>query len=373
MTVKVKFADFRQVTRSRSHPTAMARHDLLRQASVELVRTLLPPPRASGCSVSAYRISPGRRPPPASRCCLMAARKQSDPSPMPRRASRRQVRADGAARQRRRLPLHGGRVPRWLGDRINWRHIMAWFGAAVGYPLVARAREVSGPHPAQPMTRIGMLATEWGKGPFLQGLRDAGYVEGTNLSVEYRPVTPQAMLSRFAAELVAVNVDVIVAMGSQAARAARQATRTIPTVILASDPVATGFVASLARPGGDTTGMSIENTDLSKKRLELLREIGGGISPVVVLWNPNDPPAMLSLREPGRCSRAHHRDSSRRMPDRRRALDRPCIGNRGDPKAVDILRSPLMTANARRIAAWALEHRLPTIYWHSDFPEAGGG
>src|SRR5580704_19471799 len=106
------------------------------------------------------------------------------------------------------------------------------------------------------------------------------------------------MLVRFAADLVYLDVDVIVASGSQAVRAAQQVTRRIPIVTTgSSDPVGSGLAESLARPGGNVTGLSLFNPELSGKRLELLREMVGEISPVAVLCNPDDPSAAPSLRE----------------------------------------------------------------------------
>src|SRR5258708_40118124 len=113
------------------------------------------------------------------------------------------------------------------------------------------------------------------------------------------------MLPRFAVELVALNVDVIVASGTQAVRAAQQATQSIPIVTTgSSDPVGSGLVASLARPGGNTTGLSLFNPELSGKRLELLKEIVGETPRVAVLWNPDDPPAGTALKEAEVAARA---------------------------------------------------------------------
>jgi ABC transporter substrate binding protein len=121
---------------------------------------------------------------------------------------------------------------------------------------------------------IGVLAPTMREDAIRQGLRELGYVEGKNILIDYRPADRTDALAGFAAELVSLNVDVIVAGGSQAVRAARQATQSIPIVMTSSsDPVGTGFVASLARPGGNVTGNSLLSPELSGKRLELLREI----------------------------------------------------------------------------------------------------
>src|SRR5436309_3227516 len=157
--------------------------------------------------------------------------------------------------------------------------------------------------------RIGYLAADPQaptRDSFRQGLRDLGYVEGQNIVVEYQQAGDKAdRLPALASDLVGRQVDVIVAGGSQAVRAAQQATKSIPIVMTSSsDPVGTGFVASLARPGGNITGLSLLSPDLSGKRLELLTEIVAGVSRVAVLWNPDDPPAALSLKETQAAARA---------------------------------------------------------------------
>ena len=134
---------------------------------------------------------------------------------------------------------------------------------------------------------------------FRQGLRDLGYIEGKNIAIESRTAANRAdRLSVLAGELVDLKVDVIVAAGSQAVHAAQRTTKSIPIVMTSSsDPVGTGFVASLAHPGGNITGLSILGPDLSTKRLEMLKEVVLGVSRVAVFWNPDDPAAKISLRE----------------------------------------------------------------------------
>lgn len=163
-------------------------------------------------------------------------------------------------------------------------------GAAASLPLAARAQQ------PERMWRIGVLAPMNRERAIRQGLRELGYVEGKNILIEYRVADRTDTLARDAAELVSLKVNVIVAGGSQAVRAVQQATQSIPIVMTASsDPVGSGFVASLARPGGNITGNSLLSPELSGKRLQLLKEIVGGLSRVAVLWNPDDLPAVLSL------------------------------------------------------------------------------
>src|SRR6266550_7447988 len=159
--------------------------------------------------------------------------------------------------------------------------------ALVAAPLAAEAQQASN------VARIGHLETNPATSPhvreaFLQGLRELGYVEGRNLVIEYRDAEGKAdRLPALAAELVALKVDVIVASGTLAALAAKQATRTLPIVFSpAGDPVGSGLVTSLARPGGNVTGLSAFAPELVGKRLELLKQAVPGVSRVAVLWQP---------------------------------------------------------------------------------------
>src|SRR5262249_17093063 len=134
---------------------------------------------------------------------------------------------------------------------------------------------------------------------FLQGLRDRGYAEGQNLAIEWRYSEGKAeRFADLAADLVRLQVDVIVAMSTPAALAAKRATQTIPIIMVyVADPVGTGLVTSLARPGGNLTGVSDMATDLSSKRLELLKEAVPTLSRMAVLWNGGDPGMVLRFRE----------------------------------------------------------------------------
>ncbi len=160
-------------------------------------------------------------------------------------------------------------------------------GALLAAPLAAEAQQ------AAKVARIGFLAGNLAAIPhmreaFLQGLRDLGYAEGRNVAIEYRDAEGKLdRLPALAAELVALKVDVIVASGTLAALAAKQATRTLPIVLSpAADPVTSGLVTSLARPGGNVTGLSVLGPELVGKRLELLKQAVPGVNRVAVLWQP---------------------------------------------------------------------------------------
>jgi ABC-type uncharacterized transport system substrate-binding protein len=156
---------------------------------------------------------------------------------------------------------------------------------------------------AKKVPRIGLIRPGPAQDPnvdaFRQGLREFGHVEGKNIAIEYRAAEGKLdRLPPLAAELVGLNIDMIVVGGDSAIRAARQATHTIPIVMAnASDPVTDGFVASLARPGGNITGLSRMGSELSGKRLELLKETTPKASRVAILWDPTDPGTPAQFRE----------------------------------------------------------------------------
>lgn len=206
-----------------------------------------------------------------------------------------------------------------------------------------------------------------------QGLRELGYVEGHNIVIEQGHAADRAdRLGAFAEELVDSRVDVIVAAGPQAVHAAQKTTRTIPIVMTgSSDPVGTGFVASLARPGGNITGLSLLSPELSGKRLELLKEVVP-VARVGVLWNPSDPPAALSLKE---TETAAFGQSIKLQPIEAREpseLGRALTSATKGVEALLILPAPMMTTYAKRIAEFTISSRLPAISFSNEFPQAGG-
>ena len=159
-------------------------------------------------------------------------------------------------------------------------------GAAVAWPLVARAQQ------GDRMRRIGVLLIGGPEpmGPFREALRDLGYVEGKNIQIEVRSAQSQlARLPELATELVRSQVDVIVAIQTPAVYAAKNATRDIPIVMMAGDPIATGLISNLARPEGNLTGLSGAAAELAAKSLELIPEMVPGARRVGVLGNANDP------------------------------------------------------------------------------------
>jgi ABC-type uncharacterized transport system substrate-binding protein len=228
--------------------------------------------------------------------------------------------------------------------------------------------------------QIGVLRTSSRDAPdpgldgFRQGLRELGYVEGQNLHLEYRWADGRpGRVSALAAELVRLRVDVIVTGGEQAILAVKQATGTIPVVMGASnDPVGAGLVASLGRPGGNITGMTILSPELSRKRLELLTELLPRVSRVAVLYNPAFPGTALDLRETRNAARelglTLHEVEIRGAGD----LEAAIAGARKRADALISLADPFFTAHRARIAALATKHRLPGMYSWKEFVQSGG-
>jgi ABC-type uncharacterized transport system substrate-binding protein len=246
--------------------------------------------------------------------------------------------------------------------------------------LFALSYSASAQQPTK-IPRIGYLATAPASAitarvkAFRQGLRELGYVEGKNIVIEQRYAEDKLdRLSALAAELVSLKVDIIVTGGPSPTRAAKEATPTIPIVMTqVGDPVANGFVASLARPGGNITGLSTLAPGLSGKRLELLKETISKLSRVAVLGTSTNPETAQSLEEVDLAARAlkvklQYLD----------ILDPKDIGTafqaagKGRADAVLLLNSSLFSSYRTRIAELAAKSRLPGIYNQTNFVEAGG-
>jgi putative ABC transport system substrate-binding protein len=210
---------------------------------------------------------------------------------------------------------------------------------------------------------------------FRQGLRELGYVEGKNIVIEYRYAEGKRdRESELAAELVRLKVDVIVTSGASVTRAAKEATSTIPIVMAQDpDPVGNGFVASLARPGGNITGLATLNPELSGKRLELLKEVVPRLSRVAVFGTSTFPGNAQNLRETELAAgvlkvKLQYLD----------VLDPKDIetvfraATKGRANAVLVLASPVLNSHRTQVAELAAKSRLPAIYNQSEYVEAGG-
>jgi putative tryptophan/tyrosine transport system substrate-binding protein len=256
---------------------------------------------------------------------------------------------------------------------IGRRELLAAIGgAAVAWPLAARAQQ-----PAKVPT-IGFLGTTtasaWGPwtAAFVQRLRELGWIEGRNLAIEYRWADGRTgRFAEIAAEFVRRKVDVIVAGGSAAVEA-KQATSVIPIVVVLGDPIATGLVASLARPGGNVTGLSNQQTDLHGKRLELLREVLPSLRRLAIMANVDYPEAVLEMRDVQAISKTLGLEVAtveiRRAEDIAPAFE--ALKGRAD--ALYVITDALVSTNRIRINTIALAARLPTMHGVRDYVEAGG-
>jgi ABC-type uncharacterized transport system substrate-binding protein len=254
------------------------------------------------------------------------------------------------------------------------------FCLALGVMFFAHCFPVQAQQPAK-VPRIGYLSrTGDSKNPgpqvegFRQGLRDLGYIEEKNILVEYRYVAGEDSIPSLVAELVQLKVDVLILGPLPAIRAAKQATKTIPIVMVTTqDPVAAGFVDSLARPGGNITGLTTLQRELSGKRLELLKEAVPGISRVGALvsayqlsigdFKPYEAPAralklqlqVIEVRDPN--------------PDFDAAFQ---AAAKGRASALITVRGGVLNPYLKRIADLAIKNRLPSMHEASDYVETGG-
>jgi putative tryptophan/tyrosine transport system substrate-binding protein len=206
------------------------------------------------------------------------------------------------------------------------------------------------------------------------GLRDLGWVEGKNIVLEFRWADNVDQLPRFAAELVRMNVDVIFAPSSTMVEPARQATKTIPIVFSNhADPIGTGHVASLPRPGGNITGLSELATELNAKALEMLKDAVPQATRIGVLWNPTTPsqvPGLQSVKAAGeRLGLTLHMVPAATVED----FDGAFVSMaRENVAAVFVVPAPIQVMHRARLAELALKHRLPTMFESKENVEAGG-
>jgi putative ABC transport system substrate-binding protein len=259
--------------------------------------------------------------------------------------------------------------------RINRRDFVTLLGgAAVAWPLAARAQQ------AGKLPTIGFLgastpstATPW-TAAFVQRLRELGWIENRTVAIEFRWADGRReRLAEIAAEFVQLKVDVIVAQGTQSVVAAKQATAVIPIVFpVAGDPVGAGLVASLARPGGNVTGLSLQFTDLAGKRLELLREVVPGLRRLAILADVGSAGVMLEMGEVQATARTLGLEvvplEIRRAEDIAPAFE----ALKGRAEALYVCSDPLVNTNRVRINTLALGALLPTMHGLREYVEAGG-
>jgi putative ABC transport system substrate-binding protein len=254
------------------------------------------------------------------------------------------------------------------------RAFITLLGGAAAWPLTARAQQTGGK-----VRRIGILQPGAPPQPLVEAFRDrlreVGYREGRDVVLEYRWAQGKLdRLNQLATELVGLNLDVITTSSTPAAIAARLATATIPIVFTnVGDPVGAGVVASLARPGGNATGISLLATELSAKRLEILREIVPDMSRVAMLWNDTNPGMVLRAREAN--------DAATKLGVTIQSIGvhdlvdfEPAFAaiESARVNALITLVDPFTLQYRKRIVDFAAARRLPAIYESREFVESGG-
>src|SRR5262245_20023541 len=267
---------------------------------------------------------------------------------------------------------------RHLGLFRVWLRISSFAAVLLlAAPLAVEAQQ------AEQMPRVGYINPGFPSEPvrmrrleaFRQGLRELGYSEGRNIALE--PRWAEGKYDRYpaiAADLVRLKVNVIVTIGGAATKAAKQATRTIPIVMsTVTDPVESGLVESLARPGGNVTGTSMMAPDLAGKQFELLRQALPEVSRVALLWNPANPGGAVQLREAEAAGRAMGVRLQTLEARNSQQIDRAFAAmTRERPGALIVLADAILYNQRKQIAALAAQSRLPSASALSDYAEAGG-
>jgi len=247
-------------------------------------------------------------------------------------------------------------------------------GAASTWPMAARAQQ-PGMLPTIGFLGSGTAATQsqW-TAAFVRRLRELGWSEGRNVAIEYRWAEGRnERAAEIAAEFVRLKVEVIVTYGTQSIFAAKQATTIIPIVFaLPGDPVATGLVASLARPGGNLTGLSSQATDLGAKRVEILREAVPGLRRLAIMGNVGNPANVLDMAKVQAAARSLGLDAVIFKIRRAEDIAPTFEALTGRMDALYVPADALINTNRIRINTLALGARLPTMHGSRDYVEAGG-
>jgi putative tryptophan/tyrosine transport system substrate-binding protein len=258
------------------------------------------------------------------------------------------------------------------GFDMKRRRFIELLGAtALTWPLAAKAER------AGPVPKIGVLGTlppgDVTYRALLRGLQDLGYIEGKDVVLEYRWGDPRRF-PEFASELVRLNVDIIATFGTPAAQAAKQATATVPIVLaLIGDPVRTGVVASLARPGGNVTGVSNLAPGMVTKRLELLQEAVPNSSRVALLWNPANQDQLAHFTEAQAGARSLGVTLQSVSVRSHEELEHALLAMMQErPSALLMTGDTVLHGHIDRILAFAVKNRLPTVHQLREHAEAGG-
>ena len=247
-------------------------------------------------------------------------------------------------------------------------------GAAATWPLIARAQQLG------KLPTIGFMGplssstmSQW-TAAFAQRLRELGWIEGRTVAIEYR--WGEGRSERFpeiVAEFVRLKVNVIVTGGTAAVIAAKQATSVIPIVFgSVADPVGNGLVTSLARPGGNVTGLSNQGVDLPGKRFELLREVVPGLRRLAIMANVSNPSNVLEMSEAQAPARKLGLDVVRLEVRRAEDIEPALASLKGDANALYVVTDALVNTNRVRINSLALDARLPTMFGEKGYVASGG-
>jgi putative ABC transport system substrate-binding protein len=255
---------------------------------------------------------------------------------------------------------------------VKRREFIGLVGGAAAWPLTASAQRAGGK-----IVTIGILAIEpWPPiDTFRRALDDLGYIEGKNVRFEYRYAKGRnERFPELANELVGLNVDVILTWSTDAVLAAKQATTTIPIVMGAvGDPLGIGIVTNLARPGGNVTGLSSRAAELEGKRLQLLKEVVPGLSRVAILFNPTNHYMPLALQSARKGAQALHVSLAVYEVYDTAGLDAAFVKlTKGRPDGLLVPGDPFLVSQRNRIAQFAIENKLPSVYTFREFIDAGG-
>jgi putative tryptophan/tyrosine transport system substrate-binding protein len=258
-------------------------------------------------------------------------------------------------------------------DQLKRRDFITLLGgAAAAWPLAVRAQQLG------KLPTIGFLGTTsaaaWSPwtAAFTQRLRELGWIEGRTIAIEYRWAEGRSeRFAEIAAEFVRLKVDVIITGGS-AAVAAKQATSVVPIVFVLGEPVGTGLVATLARPGGNVTGLSNQQTDLPGKRLELLREVLPSLRQLAIMANVDYPEAVLEMRDVQAISKTLGLEVATVEIRRAEDISPAFEALKGRADALYVITDALVSTNRIRINTFALAARLLTMHGVREYVEAGG-
>jgi putative ABC transport system substrate-binding protein len=263
-------------------------------------------------------------------------------------------------------------------NQLKRREFISLLGSVASWPVAARAQQ-------SPSTvrHIGVLSTGFSNAeaarsfldPFRQGLRELGWIEGQNVSIAYRFADGKPdLLPELASELIRWQSEVIVTEGSPAALAAKNASPTIAVVMATSgDPVGTGLVASLNRPGGNVTGLALLSSDLAGKRLQLLAEIVPGLARVAALFNPTNPTGVMALEQTQSAAPSLNievRPVAARTPEEMNTV--LAAMNAARPGAFTIMPDGMLYGQRARVVAFAAASRLPALFPEPEVAQEGG-